>query len=427
MKNTVKTSMLLSSAAFLIACSATDTPNSAARSAPSKAAPAPARAEVQAYEFAVADVAAGQLQKRAAIGIPQMPVYPAPEQRENYEHSENNTFIDPMQQPLSTLSTDVDTASFANARRFINAGNRVPVDAVRAEEFINYFDYDYKQPSGKLPLAMGHELAATPWSAQTSLLSVSLQAKDVLTQGGKNLVFLIDVSGSMGSDDKLGLLKRSLALLVNQLSDKDKVSIITYAGQAQQLLDGVSASQKQRIIAAINGLRAGGSTNGEDGLALAYEAAQRHFIDGGANKIFLATDGDFNLGMQDPRQMESYIADKRETGVSLNVIGLGTGNYNDQMMERISNVGNGAAVYIDSLMQAQKALIDQLDALLSTLAWDVKFQVEFNPKTVARYRLIGYQNRQLQDHEFKDDKVDAADIGAGQSVTALYELVLKDG
>ncbi|NQZ32845.1 MAG: VWA domain-containing protein [Oceanospirillaceae bacterium] len=343
---------------------------------------------------------------------------------ERYQAIIDNVLIDPAVRPLSTFSTDVDTASYANVRRFINQGLLPPADAVRTEEIVNYFDYHYSQPtSNQQPVKIAYELAPSPWNNKAQLLKISLQAKDIKNTKGKNLVFLVDVSGSMSSADKLPLLKRSLHLLTKTLNSKDCIAIVAYAGNANVVLQATSGSEKKDIDRVISNLRAGGSTNGGNGLDLAYQIAEANFIKGGVNRILLATDGDFNVGMSDVSQMKSYIEKKRKTAIDLSVLGFGQGNYNDHLMEELSNAGNGNAAYIDSLQEAQKVLVHQANATFKNVAFDAKIQVEFNPAVVASYRLLGYENRALADRDFKDDKKDAGDIGAGQSVTALYEIV----
>ena len=343
---------------------------------------------------------------------------------ERYQAIIDNVLIDPAVRPLSTFSTDVDTASYANVRRFINQGLLPPADAVRTEEIVNYFDYHYSQPtSNQQPVKIAYELAPSPWNNKAQLLKISLQAKDIKNTKGKNLVFLVDVSGSMSSADKLPLLKRSLHLLTKTLNSKDCIAIVAYAGNANVVLQATSGSEKKDIDRVISNLRAGGSTNGGNGLDLAYQIAEANFIKGGVNRILLATDGDFNVGMSDVSQMKSYIEKKRKTAIDLSVLGFGQGNYNDHLMEELSNAGNGNAAYIDSLQEAQKVLVHQANATFKNVAFDAKIQVEFNPAVVASYRLLGYENRALADRDFKDDKKDAGDSGAGQSVTALYEIV----
>lgn len=344
--------------------------------------------------------------------------------QEKYQKFNSHAPIDPIHRPLSTFSTDVDTASFANVRRFINNGRLPPVDAVRTEEIINYFDYHYAQSSSNhQPLKMAYELAPSPWNEKSQLLKVSLQAKDIHNNKGKNLVFLVDVSGSMSSHDKLPLLKQSLHLLTKTLKRNDCIAIVAYAGNANIVLNSTDGHLHTDIDRVITNLHAGGSTNGGNGLEIAYKIAQANFIKGGVNRILLATDGDFNVGMSDVSQMKSYIEKKRKTAIDLSVLGFGQGNYNDHLMEELSNAGNGNAAYIDSLQEAHKVLVHQANATFKTVAFDAKIQVEFNPEVVASYRLLGYENRALADRDFTDDKKDAGDIGAGQSVTALYEII----
>jgi Ca-activated chloride channel family protein len=343
---------------------------------------------------------------------------------EKYKSINRNKFTDPSIVPVSIFGVDVDTASFANVRRFINQGRLPNKNAVRTEEIVNYFNYSYPQPSVNEGLIkLNYEMAVSPWNSKSKLLSVSLQAKDSVVDAGSNMVFLIDVSGSMAGQDKLPLLKKSLKLLVGQLDDHDCISIVTYAGNANVELKATAGSKKQRINQAIDRLNAGGSTNGENGLSLAYELASSHYIKGGVNSIVLATDGDFNLGMSDPSNMKKFIEEQRESGVNLSVLGFGQGNYNDHLMEELSNAGNGNAAYIDTLQEAHKVLVDQAKKNFNTLVYDAKLQVEFNPSVVSAYRLLGYENRALKQQDFVDDKKDAGDIGANQSVTAIYEII----
>lgn len=355
-----------------------------------------------------------------------MPVMVPGISTENYQRFENNQSHSPASRPLSTFSLDVDTASFANVRRFINEGRLPPVDAVRTEELVNYFSYDYPQPKGTTPLSLEYELGASPWSSKASLLKVAMKALDMNSDRGSNLVFLVDVSGSMSSAKKLPLVKQSLKLLVKQLNKHDKISLITYAGNARQVLDATPGNQRRKILNAIDALDAGGGTYGEGGLKLAYSTAVEHLIEGGVNRVLLTTDGDFNLGMTGVKELERYISEQRSQGVSLSVLGFGEGNYNDHLMETLSNAGDGNAAYIDSLQEARKVLIEQMAANFHTLAWDARIQVEFNPAVVQSYRLIGYENRQLEAEAFLDERTDAGDVGAGQTATALYELILQD-
>ena len=311
-------------------------------------------------------------------------------------------------------------------RRFINGGQLPPVDAVRTEELVNYFNYDYPEPDTGKPLSLDYELGVSPWNAQASLLKIAMKARDVNSNKGANLVFLVDVSGSMNDANKLPLVKQSLKLLVKQLDADDRISLITYAGSVSQALDATPGNERSKILQAIDALDAGGGTYGEGGLKLAYNTAVEHLVEGGINRVLLATDGDFNLGMTGIKELERYITEQRKQGVSLSVLGFGDGNYNDHLMETLSNAGDGNAAYIDSLQEARKVLSEQLTANFHTLAWDARIQVEFNPAVVQSYRLIGYENRQLDDEAFLDERTDAGEVGAGQTVTALYELVLQN-
>lgn len=348
---------------------------------------------------------------------------------ESYQRIVENDFLDTLKNPLSTFSIDVDTASYSNVRRFLQQQNQLPpADAVRIEELLNYFRYDYPQPTGEHPFSVSTELADCPWQSEHQLLRVGLQAKklDFSEAPHSNLVFLLDVSGSMGAPNKLPLLRQSLRLVVDQLREQDKVSIVVYAGAAGQVLPATSGEKKDRIMAALEDLQAGGSTAGGEGLRLAYKVAQEQFIPGGNNRIILATDGDFNVGESSDAAMSRLVEDKRKQGVFLTVLGYGMGNYKDSKMETLANQGNGNYAYIDSLAEARKVLVNEMGASLVTLAKDVKFQLEFNPAKVASYRLIGYENRLLAAEDFDNDAKDAGELGAGHTVTALYELVPAD-
>lgn len=352
---------------------------------------------------------------------------PAPAQsRERYGEIRNNPVQQVAQAPVSTFSIDVDTGSYSNVRRLLNAGQLPPSDAVRVEELINYFPYDYPLPKGEAPFAVHTELAPAPWNAHRLLLRIGIKGQDIAKASlpPANLVFLVDVSGSMYSPDKLPLLKASLKLLVNELRPQDRLSLVTYASGTQVVLPPTSGREKATLSAAIDALRAGGSTAGASGIQLAYSAAQQSFIKGGINRILLATDGDFNVGISDDRQLKSLIEEKRKSGISLSTLGFGTGNYNERLMEQMADVGDGAYSYIDTLMEGHKVLVNEMSSTLATIAKDVKVQIEFNPAVVAEYRQIGYENRQLAREDFNNDAVDAGDIGAGHTVTALYELTL---
>lgn len=344
---------------------------------------------------------------------------------ERYAEISENPFLETIRAPLSTFSIDVDTASYANVRRFLNQGSLPPRDAVRIEELINYFEYDYPQPEGNLPFSVNSEVAVCPWNTKHKIVQIGLQGKKVSLDNvpPSNLVFLVDVSGSMNSPDKLPLLKQGLKTMVNQLSDKDRVAIVVYAGASGLALSSTSADDKQRINEALDNLEAGGSTNGGQGIRLAYQVAQDNFISNGNNRVILATDGDFNVGLTGDDELVSMIEQKRRSNIFLSVLGFGTGNLNDAMMEKLADKGNGNYAYIDTQDEARKALGQQVAGTLYTIAKDVKIQVEFNPAKVAGYRLIGYENRLLADKDFNDDKKDAGEIGAGHAVTALYEIV----
>jgi len=345
--------------------------------------------------------------------------------REGYNPIEENIFFNPMMRPLSTFSIDVDRASYSNVRRFINNGQRPPIDAVRLEELINYFTYNYPEPTNNKPFSVTTEISDSPWSSQRKLVRIGLQGKRISTDNlpASNLVFLLDVSGSMDEPNKLPLLKSAMRLLVNELDHRDKVSIVVYAGSAGVVLEPTQGDEKDQILDAIEQLSAGGSTAGGEGIELAYRLAQAQFIEGGNNRVILATDGDFNVGVSSDAELIRLIEDKREHDIFLTVLGFGTGNYQDAKMEQLANHGNGNYAYIDNILEAKKVLVNEIGATLLTIAKDVKIQVEFNPEKVQAYRLIGYENRLLRDEEFNDDTRDAGELGAGHSVTALYEVI----
>ena len=342
---------------------------------------------------------------------------------EKYAEIEENPFLETSRAPLSTFSIDVDTASYANVRRYLNDGMLPPKDAVRIEELVNYFEYDYPQPIGNAPFSVTTESATAPWNAKHKIVSIGLQGKKVALDNvpPSNLVFLLDVSGSMEDARKLPLLKDALRILVNQLTAKDRVAIVVYAGSSGLVLP--STNNRNDILNALNNLNAGGSTNGGEGIQLAYNVAQENFIKNGNNRVILATDGDFNVGLSGDDELVRMIEQKRQSGISLSVLGFGTGNTNDSMMEKLADLGDGNYAYIDSQAEALKSLGSQVAGTLFTIAKDVKIQVEFNPAKVAGYRLIGYENRLLANRDFNDDTKDAGEIGAGHSVTALYEIV----
>jgi len=351
---------------------------------------------------------------------------PAPD-NETYAHIKESGFKATYSNPLSTFSIDVDKASYSNVRRFIEQGNLPDADAVRIEELINYFDYQYPQPGGQDPVAILTELSQAPWNPDHYLLQVGLQAKKVPTDQlpPSNLVFLIDVSGSMGSPDKLPLLVSAFKMLTDQLRAEDHVSIVTYAGYAQNVLNPTRGDHKQRIKAALDGLVASGSTNGAGGLEKAYNMAEKHFSKKGNNRIILASDGDFNVGASSLQDLETLITEKRNSGIFLSVLGFGMGNYKDDKMELLADKGNGNYAYIDNSAEARRVLLKEFGGTLFTIAKDVKVQVEFNPRIVEAYRLIGYENRALADEDFNQDTVDAGEMGSGSTVTALYEIIPK--
>jgi Ca-activated chloride channel family protein len=348
---------------------------------------------------------------------------------EEYGRFQENPFLSVVDNPLSTFSIDVDRASYSNVRRYLNAGQRPPRDAVRIEELINYFTFDYPDPHGADPFSVTTETASCPWNAKNRLLLVGLQARRVKTADlpPTNLVFLIDVSGSMEMPNKLPLVKQSLGLLVNQLREQDRVAIVVYAGNAGLVLPSTSGGNKGAILSAIDGLEAGGSTAGGAGIKLAYRIAKENLIDGGNNRVILATDGDFNVGASSDGELEQLIEEKRKDRIFLTVLGFGMGNLKDSKMELLADKGNGNYAYIDDLSEARKTLVHEMGGTLFTVAKDVKLQIELNPAKVLAYRLIGYENRLLRKEDFHDDSKDAGDIGAGHSVTALYELVPPDG
>jgi Ca-activated chloride channel family protein len=344
---------------------------------------------------------------------------------ESYAHIQENVFLSASANPLSTFSIDVDRASYANVRRFIHDGVRPPIDAVRIEELINYFPYGDEAPTGEVPLAIHTEVAPAPWQPLHRLVRIGLKGRpvDMREAPNSNLVFLLDVSGSMSSPDKLPLLKTAFGMLVDQLRPEDRVAIVVYAGAAGLVLPSTPGSEKETILEAIQSLQAGGSTAGGAGIKLAYKVAAKNHIEGGNNRVILATDGDFNVGVSSDSEMIRLIEDKRSQGTFLTVLGFGTGNLKDSKMEQIADHGNGNFSYIDSALEAKKVLVSEMGGTLLTIAKDVKLQVEFNPNRVAAYRLIGYENRLLAAEDFDDDTKDAGELGAGHSVTALYEVI----
>ena len=344
---------------------------------------------------------------------------------EAYDSVTDNPFVTVAQSPLSTFSIDVDTASYANVRRFLREGQLPPPGAVRIEELINTFPYDYPPPRGEHPFAVHLAAATCPWAPDHELVRIALKGREIekAKRPPSNLVFLIDVSGSMDEDNKLPLLKRALGLLISELDERDRVAMVVYAGASGLVLPSTPAGSKEPLLAALDRLQAGGTTHGSEGIRLAYETATANFIDGGVNRVILATDGDFNVGITSPDELTRLIEEKAKSGVFLTVLGFGMGNYKDSTLEKLADHGNGNYGYIDSLREARRLLVDQMGGTLFTIAKDVKIQVELNPARVAEYRLIGYENRLLADQDFDDDTKDAGEIGAGHTVTALYEVV----
>lgn len=354
-----------------------------------------------------------------------------PAEGEEYSEWEEKGYVSVLKEPLSTFSADVDTASYSNLRRMIEDGygmENIPEGAVRIEEMLNYFTYDYRNPKGKEPFGVTTEIGVCPWNEDAYLLMIGLKTEDIDYESAppSNLVFLLDVSGSMYSEDKLPLLQEAFCMLAENLSEKDRVSIVTYAGEDTVVLNGAKGSQTEKIKGAVKYLKAGGGTNGSKGIETAYSLAQENFIEGGNNRIILATDGDLNMGLTSEEELEELITEKKESGIFLSVLGFGTGNIKDNKMETLADKGNGNYAYIDSEREAKKVLVEEMSATLLTICKDVKLQVEFNPAVVSEYRLIGYENRKLNKEDFHDDTKDAGEIGAGHSVTALYEILLKE-
>jgi len=379
--------------------------------------PAPNIAASPAYEVSDVMVTSQKI-------MPASPMHSIAPTRERYAGKEVASVRAVSEAPVSTFSVDVDTGAYANVRRMLNEGRLPPAEAVRTEELLNYFRYDYPRPQDRTqPFSVTTDVSRTPWNPSTRLLRIGLRGYDV-SSGARppaNLVFLVDVSGSMDEPDKLPLVKKSLQMLAERLNPRDRVSIVVYAGAAGMVL--APTSNKRAVNAALDCLDAGGSTAGGEGIRLAYDVARRGMIPGGINRVILATDGDFNVGMASDEAMVALVKKNRDDGITLTTLGFGTGNYNESMMEKIADVGNGNYSYIDSEFEAGKVLDDELSATLFTIAKDVKMQVEFNPAIVSQYRLIGYENRALAEEDFNNDAVDAGDIGAGHQVTALYEIV----
>jgi Ca-activated chloride channel homolog len=347
---------------------------------------------------------------------------------EAYNTIVENEFLGSKENPLSTFSIDVDGASYSNSRRYIESGSLPPTDAVRIEEYINYFDYNYPQPKSEHPFSINTEVSDCPWNKEHKLIHIGLQGKRIPFEqiAPMNLVFLIDVSGSMSDVNKLPLLKKSLCLLVDRMRSQDRIALTVYAGAAGLVLPSTSAADKQTIKDALEKLNAGGSTAGGEGIILAYKVAKENFIPNGINRVILATDGDFNIGSSSDGEMTRLIEEKRKEGTFISVLGLGMGNYKDSKMETIADNGNGNYFYIDNIDEAKKVLVTELDGTLYTIAKDVKLQLEFNPAKIKAYRLVGYENRLLKKEDFNNDQKDAGELGAGHSVTALYEIITTD-
>jgi len=374
-------------------------------------------------------ITAGAIAAPPAICCGQ-PVYTQRTNTERYAHVDENPVRLAAEHPVSTFSIDVDTGAYANVRRFLNSGRLPPEDSVRVEEMVNYFDYAYLPPANReQPFRVATELGAAPWNPEALLLRIGIKGFEVPAEArpAANLVFLIDVSGSMQTPDKLPLLKNAFRLLTDQLTARDRVSMVVYAGSSGVVLETTPGDRKQTILDAIERLEAGGSTNGAEGISRAYQLAHAAFMKGGINRVVLATDGDFNVGIVNFEQLVDMAERERTSGVALTTLGFGTGNYNDQLLERLADAGNGNYAYVDTLAEARKVLVTELSSTLFTIAKDVKIQVEFNPAAVLEYRLIGYENRALAREDFSNDKVDAGEIGAGHRITALYEVVPAGG
>ncbi|MCR4763039.1 MAG: VWA domain-containing protein [Lachnospiraceae bacterium] len=357
--------------------------------------------------------------------------YPAPGFGENYKTIVENSFTDAVANPLSTFGADIDTASYANLRRMINDGYRqsdIPAGSIRTEELVNYFNYNYRTPGNGDTFAVNASIIDCPWNRDTRLVNLGIKAKELedIDDISSNIVFLVDVSGSMDDYDKLPLLQMALDMLVDDLDENDRVSIVTYASSSDVVIAGVPGNEHTRIKRAINELTASGSTNGGDGIRTAYRLAEKYFIKGGNNRVIMATDGDLNVGITSDDELEALISDKKESGVFLSVLGFGTGNYNEVTLETLADKGNGNYSYIDCLSEAKKVLIDEFNSTLFTVAKDVKFQVEFNPRYVSEYRLVGYENRQMAARDFNDDTKDGGEIGSGHAMTVMYEIKMND-
>ncbi|WP_293748812.1 VWA domain-containing protein [uncultured Paraglaciecola sp.] len=417
-----------------VACSSGTNENKAAKESEEPVKPAVVVSQAIEIDLARESMADQQVLAKSSMSFnPQQRfrvVRPPVENTENYQHYNENGVNSVLQNPVSTFSIDVDTGSYTNIRRMITQGTLPPADAIRVEEFINYFDYNYPKQGNTgsdTPFSIDTAISTSPWAEERHIMRIGLKgfSPDVTKFTGRNLVFLLDVSGSMNQPNKLPLLTRSLTLLTAQLSEQDSVSIVVYAGASGVVLEPTRGNQKAKIKQALTTLSAGGSTNGQAGIELAYNMAEQAFIKGGINRVILATDGDFNVGLTNHEQLIELIKRKRQKGIALTTLGFGQGNYNDYLMEQLADAGNGNYAYIDTIHEARKVLVDEMNATLLTIAKDVKIQVEFNPDLVAEYRLLGYENRVLNREDFNNDKVDAGEIGAGHTVTALYELTLN--
>ncbi len=388
------------------------------------APPPPAQVQMQGAPVSPSINSSPARMASPPVGYIRPVMVPTDPGRERYDGKDVSPVHQVRQEPVSTFSVDVDTGAYANMRRFVSAGSLPPKDAMRTEELINYFRYDYQRPGRQeAPFTVTTDVMTTPWNPATRLLRIGLRGYDLprAARPPANLVFLVDVSGSMGSPDKLPLVKTALAGLAGELSPRDKVSIVVYAGAAGLVLE--PTNDERKIRAALDQLSAGGSTAGGAGLQLAYRIARDNMIQGGVNRILLATDGDFNVGVSDTKALLQMVEHERDSGITLTTLGFGEGNYNEAMMEQVADHGNGNYAYIDSALEAKKVLGEQMSSTLFTIAKDVKIQVEFNPAQVSQYRLLGYENRALREEDFNNDKVDAGDIGAGHQVTAIYEIV----
>jgi Ca-activated chloride channel family protein len=429
---------LLGCALLMAACAAQTTdpqgPRTDEISAPPPPPPPPPPAPPPPPVAMQDGFASGRTMAREAMAAPYAQTAPQPApgtvDRDNYEDVEANPIHIAADDPVSTFSIDVDTASYANARRFLNEGRLPPRDAVRTEELINYFRYDYPLPATReQPFSTNVTVAPSPWAEGRQLVHIGLQGYNIVPRERPplNLVLLLDVSGSMNAPNKLPLLQQSFRMLIDQLNARDRVSIVVYAGAAGTVLEPTAGNEHGRILAALDNLRPGGSTAGAEGLRQAYALAEQNFNRNAVNRVIIGTDGDFNVGINDPEQLQDFVEAKRETGIYLSVFGFGGGNYNDALMQRLAQNGNGVAVYIDTLNEARRVLRDEMASNLFTIANDVKIQVEFNPARVAEYRLIGYETRMLRREDFNNDAVDAGEIGAGHAVTAIYEITPVGG